>query len=656
MNFRRLGVLFALVGGTACFGPDIEPLDLPEGCNPLLGGADCLLPFPSDVFLVDDSSMPSGKRVELTPVAKPINSHGASADVNEWMAVDGFSMTPPIVAILGSEVRETELPGIFDDPEMTLRSVSPTLLIEAATGTLVPHFADLDPRATDRLEQAIIVRPVVGLKPQTRYIVAIQGLRDEAGTVVTAPEGFRRIRDSGVGDDPALKPLAERYEREIFPVLDEVGVVRDGLQLAWDFTTASRASVTDDILRTRALVLEALESSPPTVEILGYQDEDEGQAWRTISGIVTGPSVLESAEPGAALLRDEQGRVKLGEPVSFPFLAQVPRSVAQSDQPGRVLQFGHGFFGKRTEGIGGSVRSIANATESISFSIDWWGMSSEDIGMMCAGFSQHLDTSLSVTDRIPQAMANWLILTHAIEGPMKDLEAFQRPDSGALLYDDTELNFLGISMGAIFGGIYGALNPSIDRVILHVGGIAFTQMMFRSGPFGNLLFMLDLSMPDPLEQQKLAAVMQTQFDRIDPASFAPYLVGEELPLGPPSGFEDRALLLQVGLADSSVPNFASFIHARMTNAQLMTPSPYKPWGIEEVEVAGERPILTLFDIGEDQSFAAQPDPPMDGFTSIHNRLRNLPEVVGQMQDFLVEGRVVHPCDHGCGASSELVIP
>ena len=42
-----------------------EPMALEEGCNPLLGGSDCFLPYPSDVFLVDDESMPSGQRLEI---------------------------------------------------------------------------------------------------------------------------------------------------------------------------------------------------------------------------------------------------------------------------------------------------------------------------------------------------------------------------------------------------------------------------------------------------------------------------------------------------------------------------------------------------------------------------------------------------------------
>ena len=51
--------------------PPLPPMDLPEGCNPLTVQEDCLLPFPSDYFLKDDSSMPSKKSVALTNYATP---------------------------------------------------------------------------------------------------------------------------------------------------------------------------------------------------------------------------------------------------------------------------------------------------------------------------------------------------------------------------------------------------------------------------------------------------------------------------------------------------------------------------------------------------------------------------------------------------------
>jgi hypothetical protein len=50
--------------------PGLDPLPVPEGCQPLLGGAHCLLPFPSDFFLVDDAAMPSGKRVVIPSAAR----------------------------------------------------------------------------------------------------------------------------------------------------------------------------------------------------------------------------------------------------------------------------------------------------------------------------------------------------------------------------------------------------------------------------------------------------------------------------------------------------------------------------------------------------------------------------------------------------------
>jgi hypothetical protein len=34
----------------ACGPKPLPPLSLPDGCQPLLGGADCFMPYPSDFF------------------------------------------------------------------------------------------------------------------------------------------------------------------------------------------------------------------------------------------------------------------------------------------------------------------------------------------------------------------------------------------------------------------------------------------------------------------------------------------------------------------------------------------------------------------------------------------------------------------------------
>ena len=51
----------------------------------------------------------------------------------------------------------------------------------------------------------------------------------------------------------------------------------------------------------------------------------------------------------------------------------------------------------------------------------------------------------------------------------------------------------------------------------------------------------------------MIATLQPLFDRIDPAHWAPYVLNEPLP-GDESWVE-RRVLMQVGVADTSVPNF-----------------------------------------------------------------------------------------------------
>ncbi len=651
---NRLTLLFFLLTAWSiqgCQSAPHEPMTLEAGCNPLLAGADCLLPYPSDVFMVEDQAMPSGQRVEIPASADVYSSHGQSTKMD--YALDGFSKTPPIVTTLNSTLSPDGLVGIFDDPELSIQPGNKTLIINAETGELVAHFVDLDPRSQEPERQAFVLRPIVGLEEQTTYIVAIHGVKDSLGNLIEAPEGFRRLRDDVAKWDDSLVPLMDRYESSIFPMIEASGVSRDEIQLAWDFTTATTVRTMDDVLRARELALEVLKVNPPRVESISFEEHDSGKAWRTIAGTISAPAVVASADPGALLNRDENGRVMIDGEITFPFYARIPRSVGESGMPGDVLQFGHGFFGERTEGIGGAVTNIAQETGSVVFSIDWWGMCSSDIGLMAGGLSKNLTELMDVTDRMPQSMVNWLALTEALSGELAQKEAFIHPETGNLLYNDENLNFLGISMGAIFGGVYSALNPKLDNVVLHVGAAAFSQIMFRAQPFGALLFMLEMAVPDPLDQQKASAMMQSYLDRIDPATFAPYILHEDLPFGPASNREQKKLLMQIGLADTSVPNFASFIHGRLAGLPLLTPSPMDTWGFETVEAPFNGSAMTLFDMGYDQGFAAIANPP-ESTTPIHNNLRGVPEAIDQMKAMFHQGTVEHPCEYGCGTQSQLV--
>ena len=76
----RLLVCLLLACGCGGGGGPGE-LVVPPGCNPLASEVDCLLPYPSDFFLVDDPSLPSGKRVALGEAAMVLDAEGASLDL-----------------------------------------------------------------------------------------------------------------------------------------------------------------------------------------------------------------------------------------------------------------------------------------------------------------------------------------------------------------------------------------------------------------------------------------------------------------------------------------------------------------------------------------------------------------------------------------------
>ena len=287
--------LSAFVSGTVACGTEevsIEPLELPEGCQPLLAGLECGLPFPSDHFLVDDPTMPSGKRVAMQASAIPTNHKGELADVFQWREADGFSVVPPIVAWLGEDVAPGQVINIRGDHSQSIRPENTTVIINTSTGELVPHFVDQDPRATEG-RQSLIIRPLAPLELTTRYVVAMQGLKGLDGELIDAPEGFRRLK--------ARQPLGTtdgaqvelRYQNEIFPELRRAGLELEQLQLAWDFTTGSAEWQTRDILDAHDAAAAVNAVDTPVIEIVGTDSTGDDRMAHLVHGTIRVPSVLD---------------------------------------------------------------------------------------------------------------------------------------------------------------------------------------------------------------------------------------------------------------------------------------------------------------------------------------------------------------------------
>ena len=624
------------------------PLDVPDGCQPLEGDLSCTLPYPSDFFR-------AGGVVTLTGAAKPMTGAGLDADNVSSLAADGFSRQPAIVCALPDAVVADGLQNVVDDPTPSMdAATSPTLLVRADTGETVAHYVDLDPNPDDDTHVPIAIRPFSRLEPGVRYVVALRGVKNATGGLAAPAEGFRRVRDRDLSQDPSLAPVAARYETDVFPVLTSLGVDRDSLQLAWDFTTESEAWPENDMLDLRALVQAWLDANTPVVTIANVAP-GTAEYWEIITGTVAVPLYLTQAAPGGLLFRGADGKVAQNGTADVPFVVDVPTTVRDQFDAGRALTFGHGFFGSTDETDAQPARTLLQTLHAVTFAIDWWGMSNADLGNVIGLITETPDQIGTFVDRVYQAMANWMVVTRAIRTSFASAPELHRPMSGPgvvqgpndttnagdLLYDPTHVYYFGASLGALLGGTMNALNPDEERAVLNVGGASWEQIMPRSSPFAGLEFFVHSAMQTEMGSQTFDAMLATALDRIDPATYAPYLIGSQLPGNP-----DRQILLQAGIGDAEVPNPASFFYARELGLSMVQPSPETVWNVPLADASTLQSAFTLWDFGISPDVYRTPGAPPAN--DVHNGLRNVPTAMQQMDAFYApDGGVTDPCTGPC---------
>lgn len=643
--------------------PDVRPIAVADGCQALLAepaAADppptsaCIAPYPSDFHRVPDAASKTGFKGALRGAARPKRRDGAESDPHAIVPIDGASLIPTIVAGLAGDIVRDGLPGVLEDPTKSTRPDSATVLLESDTGKLTPHYTDIVDRK-DGTHTPLVMRTFAPLKPRTRYVVGIQGAKalppeGSASTepaLAKPPTGFRRLRDRVTTIDPALATIAPRFDAEVFGPLERAGIARERLQLAWDFTTGTAEEPTLAMLRVRELTMAWYAANDPAPKVVasrpGPASEPEIDTILTIE--MTAPLFLDSAKPGAHLFRDASGQVTQNGTTTFRATVVVPKVITGRADAGRALAYGHGFFGDTVELEGEGARKIAERTGSVLFGVDWWGMSKDDFVGVADALTNAPEHVTDFAERVHQAMANWMVLTHAMAtgGALAKVPELHRGGQigNALLWDPSFVAYFGASQGHILGGTLAALDPDFSRVVLNVGGGGFTHMMPRSLNFGPFALLLAATFPDPLLVQSFIAMFQRPLDRIDPVTYAPMVIASPLP----GSAADRRVLFQTGLGDAQVPNAGSFLHARAMGLGQTMPTKLEVFGIGAFG-APATSGMTIFDYGIDtKGYAlAQPLEP----NPVHGSVRLNPKALAQMEAFVKpNGVVIHPCDGPC---------
>ncbi|MEM9071549.1 MAG: hypothetical protein AAGE52_23785 [Myxococcota bacterium] len=666
-NVVRLGGLITLVFFVAC-GDDDSVVDAstdgardaatdgaagivadrPE-CENLLP-IHCLLPYPSSHFLTDDATTESGFRVNLQQDMLPRNMRGqASSSTQPWNLFDGFSpMTSLIVAFDGT-LDTTPLANELNIRDSLLDD-SRTVLIDPETGERVAHFAEEDewPRRAPNLT-TLYLRPATRLKENHRYVAAVRTLRTMDGAEVEPSLYFRALRDGTPTDVAGLEARRPTMEG-VFAELEAAGVEREDLLVAWEFRTASGASVRGDLLALRDDALRRVEEGIDGVGTCTVDVVDEAPAedvFRRIRGTYTVPLYMTEAGAAGVANRDGTGVIQYNGTAEAPFDAYIPTSVVRRLEEGRGsgsgLMYGHGLLGAASQVMSGGPRAIANLGERVVFGTTYWGLSSDTPTVLAQVIPDFANFPM-IGERLMQGTINSLLLTKVFQGACRELPEMQVEVDGELepaLSNEEPLFYYGISQGGIMGATLAALSEDVDAYALQVGAINYSLMLRRSADFSPFEAMVAVWYRNTLDRDWLVVSSQSMWDLAEPASYAPFLFRETRLVGG----ETPRVLYQTSRYDVEVNNAASDIAARTLGLPALASSVYEPFGLELTrESAPSAYVIYQLDDVEEVPIGTRE--PVEENTA-HGDLRFAAPVIEQLDRFLRPGgEVVDTCPDG----------
>ncbi len=549
-------------------------------CDPL-DDADCLFPFPSDWFTIDDPTTDTGKRVNFSSAVMPRNVGGVAMDFEPYNYSDGFSPGASILLRVPNVDLAMTGAAPVTDIERSLDASAPVVIINTTTLQKHLHFVELDANAATEASTALIIRPGVNFDEGERYIVALRQMKDDSGTLLTPDVDFLAYRDDTPTGDP-VKESRRAHMEDIFTTLAAAGIARNDLYLAWDFTVASAASTTDRLLFMRDDAFARLGASAPAFTVTTVEDDYNSEVFRRVSGTFEVERYVDSQTAPARFELDEDGLpIHQATPQIAQFMCIIPRAAladaVSTAVPGRASLYGHGLLGSHTQTSSSYVRDMADEHNFVFCGTKWIGMSEDDVGNAIS-ILQELGRFPSFTDRLQQSMINHLFLARLMihaSGFVSD-PAFQDMFGNPVI-DTSDVYYYGNSQGGIFGGTVMAISQDITRGVLGVPGMNYSLLLTRSTDFDLYKAFFYPAYPNQLQRPLGLALIQMLWDRSEPNGYAHHMTDDPLP-----GTPQHDVLLHVAFGDYQVANLSTEVQARTIGASIQS-SPINPGRHSDVD-------------------------------------------------------------------------
>jgi hypothetical protein len=620
-----------------------SPLDIPDDpdCDPLVPEV-CGMPFPSSKWLVEDAQRVTGYTLTFGPTTLPKNTAGVHVDPAPYRRLDGFGVGSPAVAYFPN-LDGSLLPG-EDKIAESLEPNARVMMFEDVGGALkrIPCFAELDLHSTIPAERSLIIRPAVLLREGTRYAVALRNLKHADGKQVEPSDAFIALRDGRAKGTP-VEARAERFER-LFSDLATVGVPKDDLVLAWDWTTASHETLHGPLLHMRDEAFAELGTESPTFAITNLTTFTEAEnpdiAYEVLGTFdVPDYTVPQStgSKTGYVLNWGDDGLPNTSGVYKAEFRARIPRSALGGDPHG-IIMHGHGLNGTHGQ-IGDVPAALANREKLIVIGCNMIGMSSEDVPAILEMITDFSNFPI-LADRLHQGVLNHAFL---LRGMKVGFDKVPEIAATGVVIDPSRIYYEGISQGGIFGATHVAMSLDVTRGHLGVPGNNYSTLLLRSTDFGPFFVVVGLQYPDARDQQILLSAVQSLWDRTDPVSHYRHLSAEPHPNTP-----SHSVLLGQAQGDWQVANLTNEIVTRSDigvalmsgygkDVALVSPTTYPHSG------SG----LVNYDFGNPWPVPGN-IPPDDKVGDPHGKPRNREHHNEQLFHFLRTGEIIDVCGgDGC---------
>jgi hypothetical protein len=609
----------------------------------------CLLPFPNDLFTVPDPTTATGRRVALKPQWMPRNTAGEAVDPVEWNRNDGFSPgqaalahVPGISLTRSNGVPVTDL-GRYDDPDTGI------VVLDTVSGERWPIWTELDsatPVAERPADQLLYIRPAKNWIEGRRYIVVLRDLRDAAGNPLPAPDTFARYRDaSGAPADVAGFERRRPHYEAMFDEIENLGVPRSSLYLAWDFTVASMHNIAGRMLTLRDDGFTHTTDGTPSFRVTRVEPAPQEGILRRVTGTFEVPLYLTGdGAPGSRQTTDAAGKPEWsGRFRTATFTCRIP--VAATEQPSRPVVYGHGLLGDQGEVSSGRLSGSITRHDMTYCATDWLGMSEEDLPNT-VGILSDFSKFPQLADRTQQGILSFLFLARLLKAPTGFVADPAFRADGEPLIDPAAVFYDGNSQGGIMGGALMAVSTDIERGVLGVPGMNYSTLLERSVDFDPFYAVFAPNYPDRVDRTIAIGLAQMLWDRGEANGYAAHLTDSPLP-----GTPRHRVLLQVALGDHQVAPVAAEIEARTIGAAGHRPT-YAPgrtadvegmWGIPAITYPWPESAIVVFDSGA-------PVPPVENLPpragdDPHSDPREDVQANVQKSEFLkVDGRVVDVCN------------